>query len=226
MPELRASAVSAARWVIPGVVLSIPAIVVLQLAVEKWPDLRTVFRLVPPVLALGLLSLLYRNWIARDRVALLSVAAPALILTTASVFARWPWSGLFFWAALGLILGVAWWIPMRGWWTVHVLRRPPLTPRRLFRGGLRSDLYQWSSALRGDGPLSPGQRRRAEAAIASMKDREAPDDRLGAIRDDLVDVADRWTTTPRDEDHMQAYVDLRDDLIRVQEQLLASVDDD
>jgi hypothetical protein len=208
------------------VVLSIAAIAALQLAAEQWPGIRTVFRLLPPLLALGLLSLLYRNWIARDRVAFVSVAAPALVLTTASVFARWPWSGAFFWAALGLILGVAWWTPMRGWRTVHVLRRPPLTPRRLFRGGLRSDLYQWSSAMRGDGPLSPGQRRRAEAAIASMRGRKAPDDQLGAIRDDLVDVADRWTATPRDEDHTQAYVDLRDDLTRVREQLLASVEDD
>jgi len=59
-----------------------------------------------------------------------------------------------------------------------------------------------------------------------MRGRKAPDDQLGAIRDDLVDVADRWTATPRDEDHTQAYVDLRDDLTRVREQLLASVEDD
>jgi septum formation topological specificity factor MinE len=228
MPDLRTPASSAARWVIPSVLLSIAVIAALQLSVERWPDLRTLFGLVPPVLSLGLLLLVYGNWIARDRLAFVSVAAPALVLATAAVFVRWPWSGVFFWAALGLILGVAWWAPMTGWWTVHVLRRPPLTPRRRFRGGLASDLWAWHNAFRGagPGPLTDRRRRRAAGAIASMRAREAPDGTLGELRDEIVDVADRWMALPRDEAHAQAFVDLQEELTRLQARLPATSDED
>lgn len=210
------------RWLIPSILVSIAAVIGLQLAVERWPDLGTLYRIVPPLFALGLLALLYRNWIRRDRVAFLSVAVPAIALATASIVSEWPANTIFFWASLGLVVGVAWSDRVRGWWTVHVLRRPPLTPRRRFRGALRAASLDWSKALSRNGPLTPAERRHADSAIAYMRSLTAPDAELEAIRNDLADLAERWVVTPRTEEHVQAFVDLNDALGRVNERINAS----
>lgn len=210
------------RWLIPATLVSIASVIGLQLAVERWPELRTLYRIVPPLFALGLLALLYRNWIQRDRVAFLSVAVPAIALATASLVVRWPANAIFVWASLGLVVGVAWSDRVRGWWTVHVLRRPPLTPRRRFRGALRTPILDWSKALSGNGPLTPAERRQADSAIAYMRSLTAPDAELEAIRNDLADLAARWVVTPRTEEHFQTVVDLNDALGRINERINAS----
>ena len=210
------------RWLIPAILVSIAAVIGLQLAVERWPELRTLYRIAPPLFVLGLLALLYRNWIQRDRVAFLSVAVPAIALATASIVARWPANAMFVWASLGLVVGVAWSDRVRGWWTVHVLRRPPLTPRRRFRGALRTPILDWSKALSGNGPLTPAERRQADSAIAYMRSLTAPDAELEAIRNDLADLAARWVVTPRTEEHFQTVVDLNDALGRINERINAS----
>jgi hypothetical protein len=59
-----------------------------------------------------------------------------------------------------------------------------------------------------------------------MQAREAPDGRLGELRDEIMDLADRWMALPRDEAHTQAFVDLQEELTRIQARLRATSDED
>jgi hypothetical protein len=203
------------RWIVPGVLLSIAGIVVLELVFRRWPELRRLIVFLPPIVALGLGVLLYGNWIRRDRTAFLSVFVPAFTLAVVSTLVPRPWNLVPFLASIGLLIGVAWSTPARAWWTVHVLRRPRLTPERIFRGKLYADFAEWTGALGGEGPLTPRARRRAESAIARMRSHLAPDTTLGAVRDDLAALAERWVATPRVESEAQAYADMQHELERI-----------
>ena len=73
-----------------------------------------------------------------------------------------------------------------------------------------------------EGPLTPRAIRRAESAIARMRSHPAPDATLGAVRDDLAALAERWVATPRAESEVQAYADMLDELQSIMGRLAAT----
>jgi hypothetical protein len=214
-PDRRAAAISRLRWIVPGIALSVAVIVGLELAVRQWPQARQLQTLIPLLAVIGFAVLLYGNWIRRDRKALLSVLLPAIALALLSAVVPRPWNAILIAASSGLVLAIAWSRRAFAWWTVHVLRRPPVTPEQIFRGELRADLIEWTEALGGAGDLTPRARRRAADTIAHMRSLRAPDLVLAAIRDDLANLAERWVATPRDESEARAYADMRDELVRI-----------
>jgi hypothetical protein len=155
----------------------------------------TILRFLPPVGVALLTVLCFRDWFRQDRIGFISVIGPAFLVAVASTLSAPPW-----WSLTGAIpiLFLALFIfdsPARPWWWQHILRRPLPTIGQRFDYHVGVELRAWMKAVRrADGAEVIGAARvaSARAALARLHDLVPPDDVWAAIRDEYVDVGERW----------------------------------